>query len=148
VRIVTTTVIRRPIEQVFDFLTTPGNWPLWHPSSQQVTGAVDHSLLPGEQATEDFVVAGQAGRALWTVRERRAPQHWIIDGVAESGARATITYTLRPSNGGTAFERVLDFTSLPPGLPAEAHDAFHRQVDAESTEALRRLKEILDDSNH
>ena len=37
-RIVTTAHLRRPIEEVFDFLTTPANWPRWHPSSLSVTG--------------------------------------------------------------------------------------------------------------
>ena len=104
-RIVTTTHIRRPPQRVFEFVTTPANWPLWHPSSVKVTGAVDHPLQPGEQVTEEFVVAGQSGKAVWTVRECSAPHHWLIDGVAENGNRATITYTLRPQDGGTSFER-------------------------------------------
>src|SRR4051812_35507286 len=40
--ILTTTHLRGPIEEVFDFLTTPANWPRWHPSSLKVTGAADH----------------------------------------------------------------------------------------------------------
>ncbi len=47
------------VERAFDYVTTPGNWPAWHPSSLKVSGATDHSLKPGEQVTEEFYVAGR-----------------------------------------------------------------------------------------
>ena len=146
-RFVTTTLIRRPAEEVFAFLTTPAHWPRWHPASVKVTGAVDHPLLPGEQVTEEYVVAGQPGSAVWTVRERSAPHHWVLDGVGENGNRATITYTLRPYDSGTAFERVMVLTRAQTELPEEVLEGFRRQVDAESTEALRRLKVLLEEES-
>lgn len=69
-RIFTSTIIHRPIDLVFDYVTTPGNWPRWHPSSLAVTGATDHSLAVGEQLEETFRVAGRSGRVVWTVTER------------------------------------------------------------------------------
>jgi uncharacterized protein YndB with AHSA1/START domain len=63
-RIVTTVHINLPPEQVFDFVTTPGQWPLWHPFSLKVSGEVDHPLDVGEQATEEFRVAGINGSAV------------------------------------------------------------------------------------
>jgi uncharacterized protein YndB with AHSA1/START domain len=144
VRIVTTTHIRRPPQQVFEFVTTPANWPLWHPSSVAVRGAVDHSLQAGEQVTEDYVVAGQPGTAIWTVRESSAPHHWLLDGVAANGNRATITYTVQPHDEGTAFERVLALTWLQTALPEPALEELRRQVEAESAEALGRLKVLLE----
>jgi uncharacterized protein YndB with AHSA1/START domain len=142
-RIVTTIHIERPPEQVFDFVTTPGNWPRWHPSSLKVTGEVDHPQDVGEQATEEFRVAGMNGTAVWTVRECQRPSRWVIDGVGENRAAATITYTLTPKASGTAFTRELVFTQPPP-LPEQALTEFHRQVEAESAEALRRLKAVLE----
>ena len=142
-RIVTTTHLSRPVEEVFDFVTTPANWPRWHPSSLGVSGAADHSLDVGEEVIEQFRVAGQYGTAVWTVRQRQAPHRWVIDGAAENGSRATITYTLTTADGGTAFERELVFTSLDT-IPAEGHEPFRRQVEAESAEALRRLQAVLD----
>jgi uncharacterized protein YndB with AHSA1/START domain len=94
-----------PAEQVFDYVTTPGNWPDWHPSSLGVSGATDHSLEPGEQVTEEFLVAGRRGRVVWTVREREAPRRWVIEGRVEAGGGGTITYTETPHAGGTTFER-------------------------------------------
>ena len=61
-RICNSIQIRQPIEQVFDFITTPGNWPQWHPASVSVGGNVDHSLLPGEAIMENISVAGHRGQ--------------------------------------------------------------------------------------
>jgi uncharacterized protein YndB with AHSA1/START domain len=147
VRIVTTTEIRRPIGEVFNFLTTPANWPRWHPSSIRVTGASDHSLDVGEQVTEEFHVAGQYGTAVWQVRERQAPHRWVIEGATENGNRATLTYTLTETEQAdgdvTRFERELVLTNVST-VPAGALAMFQRQVEAESTEALRRLKRLVE----
>jgi uncharacterized protein YndB with AHSA1/START domain len=92
-QIVTTIEIQRPIDVVYTFVTTPANWPKWHPSSREVRGATDHSLEVGEQVSEDFDVAGRRGTALWTVTDREAPYRWVIEGGAPDGSRATIAYS-------------------------------------------------------
>jgi hypothetical protein len=144
-RIYTTTYIRRTPETVFEFVTTAGNWPHWHPSSLGVSGAVDHSGQPGERITEKFLVAGRTGEVVWTVKERQAPRRWVIDGVIV-GRRAggTITYSLTPREGGTFFER--EFVYPLPNLLMAVMDALviRRRVEAESVEALRRLKQALE----
>lgn len=136
--------IHTPIEQVFDYVTTPGNWPEWHPSSLGVSGATDHSLEPGEKVTEKYLVAGRRGSVVWTVRERTAPRRWIIEGQAEGGGGGTITYTLTAQDGGTFFER--DFVYAMPNALLALLDrlVLRRRVDAESAEALRRLKDVLE----
>jgi uncharacterized protein YndB with AHSA1/START domain len=143
-RIVTTVHIARPVAQVFDFLTTPANWPRWHPASLGVHGAADHSLEVGEQVTEEFCVVGQRGSAVWTVRERQAPHLWVIDGVAENGNQATIAYRLTAEGDSTAFERELLFTRIQPqGFQVDAAQLL-RGMEAESAEALRRVKAVLE----
>jgi uncharacterized protein YndB with AHSA1/START domain len=142
-RIATTIGIRRSIDDVFDYVSTPGNWPRWHPSSLSVSGATDHSLGPGEQVAEEFLVAGRRGRVVWTVRERTAPRRWVIDGQAEGGG-ATITYTLTPESDGTLFERELVYATPGPWLRLLDRLVLRRRVAAESAEALRRLKDVLE----
>src|ERR1700741_3769940 len=66
-RIVSTVDIARSPPEVFAYVTTPGNWPQWHPSSLAVSGAVDHPLEIGESVIEDFQVAGRRGRVTWRV---------------------------------------------------------------------------------
>jgi hypothetical protein len=58
-RIASIAVIHRSPEVAFDYVTTPGNWPDWHPSSLGVTGATDHPLDGGERCAEHFRVAGR-----------------------------------------------------------------------------------------
>jgi uncharacterized protein YndB with AHSA1/START domain len=71
-RIVTAIEIRAPIERVFDYATTAGNWPSWHPASRAVRGATDHPAAHGERITEEIQTGGRSWRAVWTVRERGA----------------------------------------------------------------------------
>jgi uncharacterized protein YndB with AHSA1/START domain len=143
-RIVSCIHISRPIEHVFTYLTTPGNWPHWHPASRRVSGRTDHSLECGEQVTEDYEVAGRAGRVVWTVCERQAPTRWVIEGHSDAGGTATITYTLTPQPDGTSFERELIYRLPRPLAALLDRLLWRRQVREESTEALRRLKEVLE----
>ena len=41
------------------------------------------------------------------MRERDAPQRWVIEGAAEGGGNALITYHLSARDDGTRFEREL-----------------------------------------
>ena len=143
-RIYTTIHICKPIQPVFDYVTTPANWPRWHPSSLAVSGTTDHSLEIGERVTEEFLVAGRRGTAVWTVRECEAPHRWVIEGQAEGGGGATISYTLTPDADGTRFERELIYAMPNPLLTLLNRLILRRRVEAESAEALRRLKEVLE----
>lgn len=143
--ILSTIDIPRSVETVFDYVTTPGNWPEWHPSSEGVVGATDHSLDVGEQVIEDYFVAGRRGKVTWTVRERLAPTRWVIDGVITTGrgGGGTITYTCMPRDGGTYFVR--EFVYSTPSLFYAVLDALivRRRIAAESDQALRQLQNVL-----
>ena len=143
-RVVSRATIARSPEEVFSYVTTPGHWPEWHPSSLGVTGATDHSLAVGEEVTESFLVAGRRGSAHWTVHEREEPRRWVIFGQVEGGGTGTITYTLTPQDGGTAFEREFSYKMNNLLLALLDTLVLRRRIDAESTEALRRLTERLE----
>ena len=136
--------IARPVEDVFTYVTTPGHWPGWHPSSLGVTGATDHSLAVGEEVTEEFLVAGRRGKLTWRVVERDAPRAWAISGKVGAAGSGTVAYTLAPEGTGTRFTRV--FTYQGNGLAFALFDRlfYNRRVTAESAEALRRLKQRLE----
>jgi uncharacterized protein YndB with AHSA1/START domain len=146
-RIVNEVAIARPQQQVYDYVTTPANWPRWHPSSLAVHGATDHSLALGESVVEDFIVAGRRGAVTWTVVAREAPLRWAIDGKnVDSRGGGTVTYTLSPEGGGTRFTRVLTYHM--PNLLAGILNEFgvRDRVAAESSEAVARLKAALEKS--
>src|SRR5438128_6964424 len=104
-RISNSVFIARPPADVFAYVTTPGNWPKWHPSSLGVHGATDHSLAVGECVTEDFRVAGRTGQAVWTVVESFSPQSWTIDATINGRGAGSVHYLVSPETGGTRFVR-------------------------------------------
>ena len=143
-RIQSSVTIARAPADVYTYVTTPANWPRWHPSSLAVSGATDHPLRVGEQVGEDFLVAGYQGRVLWTVIKREAPTLWAIDGKIEDGGSGQVSYHLTQVADGTLFER--DFDYARPNLLFLLADTFklRRLITAESAEALRRLKAALE----
>ena len=118
-RVISTIRIRRDIADVFDFLTTPKNWPEWHPASISVAGSTDHSLTIGEEVTEEFIAAGRRGRTVWRVTAREPPYLWRIES-SESEASATITYRLHTEAGMTVFERDMQYHFGPPMISPKA----------------------------
>jgi uncharacterized protein YndB with AHSA1/START domain len=146
-RIVSVTTIARPPSEVFDYVTTPRNWPAWHPSSLGVTGDAGHSLDVGERCTEQYIVAGRRGVTDWFVRERQPDRRWVIEAQPSGGGSGTITYTLSPDGEGTRFER--EFVYQMPNAVLAILDALvlRRRIEAESAEAMRRLKDRLEPAN-
>ena len=117
--IVTEAEIRRPVADVFNYVTTPAHWLVWHPSSLSLHGATDHSLQVGEEVTEDFKVGGRKGSVNWKVIAREAPTRWPIAGEVAAGC-GTITYSLHEIAEGTAFCR--EFVYAMPNLFAALLD--------------------------
>ena len=142
-RVVSTIRIRRDIANVFDFLTTPKNWPEWHPASISVAGSTDHSLMIGEEVTEEFVAAGRRRRTVWRVTAREAPYLWRIESPA-SEASATITYHLHAEAGTTVFERNMQYRFDRAWLIVLDALFLRRRMERESRKALLRAKQILE----
>ena len=146
-RIANSIVIARPPDAVFAYVTTPANWPNWHPSSLAVTGAADHSLVPGEQVTEDFIVAGRTGRVVWTALKRDAPRQWIIEGDVDGRDAGVITYTLTAVAEGTRFERKFIYGSPNLLFAVLNRISLRAHVESESTQAVQNLKRVLEASH-
>lgn len=141
-RILSTAVILRSPAEVFVYVTTPGHWPEWHPSSLDVAGTTDHPLAVGEQVTERYRVAGSEGTVVWTVTVREEPVRWAISGeIVGQGFGGTVSYGLTADDGGTRFTRVFEY---PTPEPAELAEMVGRQIQAESDAAVRRLKARLE----
>lgn len=144
-RIYTAVHIDRKPADLYEFVTTPGNWPQWHPSSLGVRGATDHSLAVGETVTEVFQVAKLRGEVVWTVRERDAPRRWVIDGTIVGRQNGgVITYTLRPDGDGTLFERTFVYPTPTWLFKVMDQLVVRRQVYNESALALQQLKALLE----
>src|SRR4030095_11969766 len=145
-RICSSIQIRQPIDRVFDFITTPANWPQWHPASVSVGGDAGHSLLPGEAVTENISVFGHRGQVTWLVRDRSVPHRWVSDGTGKAAATAPITYTLSLHPDGTTFERELVYAMPNPLLAVLNWLIIRSRMKADSVEALQRLKRLVGSS--
>ncbi len=137
-------IIARQPDAVFTYVTTPGNWPKWHPASKAVSGAIDHSLAVGEKVTEDFVVAGRAGRVVWTTVRRDAPREWVIEGDVNGRNAGVITYSLTPTADGTRFEREFVYPSPNLLFALLNRISIKARVEEESDQAVRNLKRVLE----
>jgi len=143
--IATEALIERPVAEVYDYVTTPAHWRIWHPSSLALHGAIDHSLQVGEEVTEEFRVAGRKGSVTWKVVAREPPSRWAIAGVVAGGGSGTINYTLESTASGTAFRREFVY-AMPNAFLALLDRWFvRRRIEAESAEAVRRLKQALEE---
>lgn len=131
-------------EVVFAYVTTPAKWPKWHPASLGVSGAVDHPLDLGEQVTEDFLVAGRRGRAVWTVVLREPPERWVIAGEINGRHVGALTCALASAGAGTRFDRELVYASPNLLFAVLNRLSIRAKIENDSAEAVRRLKEVLE----
>lgn len=137
-----------PIEQVFAYITTSGNWPSWHPASQAVSGQTDLPMRLGDQVEEQFQLAGYHGEVTWTVAEHKAPHYWRIEGAIQGCVRGVITYTFTPDEHGTLFERTFAYRVRRYWHTLFNRFFFRRFMEAESQRALRRLRAVITASHH
>jgi Polyketide cyclase / dehydrase and lipid transport len=145
-RITTSIRIRRPVGEVFDYVTTPANWPVWHPASISVSGSSDHPLRLGEEIVEEFVAGGRRGRATWRVTRRKAPHRWRIEASSPQG-QAVISYLLSAEGIDTVFRRDLSYDMPKAWLALLDLLVLRRRMDRESRIALQRLKLVLEGSH-
>lgn len=132
-----------PIECVFEYVTTSGNWPAWHPASQAVIGQIHFPMRRGEQVVEHFRLASYEGIVTWTVSEREPPYHWRIEGTIGNHVRGIITYILTPDENGTLFERTFAYCLHRRWEAVLDNLLFRRFMVAESSRALRRLRKVM-----
>lgn len=137
--------VDRPVQEVFDFITTAAYWTRWHPATVSVSGsAIDHPALEGEIIVEKVKHGLARDTFSWEVRERRAPNRWVIRSKSDRhGQKVKITYTLTPEGGGTRWEREMVFY-FPRWLKLMDRLAFNRVLRKNSEKAVRQLKELME----
>lgn len=110
-------VADRPIDAVFDVVTTARYWTEWHPATRGIEGDVDHPARLGDHITEHVTIAGLEGTGTWTVVEHDRPHHLALETELTLG-RLRISYQLAAVADGTRFQRDLDFPELGPQITA------------------------------
>nr|BBH87772.1 hypothetical protein KTC_25230 [Thermosporothrix sp. COM3] len=139
--------IKRPAAEIYDFVSTPANWPGLHPDTIAVGGDTNHSETIGSRFVE---VVRHPGRhssgtpVLWEVTKSERPHLWEISlsGGSELVQQCVITYTLVQQGEETRFSRHM-VTVLQPDAKAklkperlssfqksDVHDEYLRRVKA------------------
>lgn len=106
--------IEKPIAMVFNYVTTPAWWPIYHPTSRKVEPFLTQSLQAGETTVETCIL-DPLGRIKfvihWEGTENDGCTRFKMEGRAKQfgGAEGIITYNLREDKGATYFERVFEY---------------------------------------
>jgi len=128
-------VTDRPIDAVFDVVTTARFWPEWHPATRGVEGDAGHPARLGDQIIEHVTIAAIQGSGTWTVVEHDRPHHLALETDLAAG-HLRISYQLTTVGGGrTRFQRDLDFSGLGPQVSAV--------MEAQSAEGIGRLARLV-----
>jgi uncharacterized protein YndB with AHSA1/START domain len=98
------TVIKRPPEEVFAFVTDPANEARWHADVLEAHKTSDGPLAEGStiQFTFDFMGKKQVDLV---VREFDPPRREVVEATSNGPMSPTFTFTFEPLDGGTRFTR-------------------------------------------
>jgi uncharacterized protein YndB with AHSA1/START domain len=140
--------IARSPDDVFNFVTTPANWPKFWPLTIRVEGATAAPLALGQQCVEHVWVGPWRGRFNWTASEVSRPQRFVLTGAAITedlpremlallrDVPCRIEYTIANEGSGTRFERVMTY-------PIEGWQGWLGQRLGFGTEIGRLIGEAL-----
>ena len=151
--IVADVLINAPAAAVFDFATTPANWPRFWPITLGVSGDVDRPAAVGARWTEQVQISFWRGEFHWVAAERNRPVSFVMRGRSQGEGWAgkllpsttgQIAYTLTESAGRTHFHRVMEYPD--PTLVLKVMDVLvmRRAMTRAINEALQALKTIVE----
>jgi hypothetical protein len=145
--------IRAPAAEVFNFATTPRNWPLFWRLTVGVTGDVETPLAVGATCTEHVKVAFWNGFFLWHGDVQTAPRSFSMTATSRgggplgwltSGIPVRITYALSEADGTTHFRREMTYTQSHPLLELTDRLFMRRMITNQIAEAMQKMKSILE----
>jgi ligand-binding SRPBCC domain-containing protein len=139
-----TVSISRPVAQVFDYVTSAGNWPQWYPITRSVTGVVDRPGQAGDRCVEKVSILGVPFTFYWTTVVNDYPRRYVFEGRSNVGGKAVITYAFTPEEGATLFTRELVYEQTNPIMKALDEILIARLVGRVSAEAVQNLKVAIE----
>jgi len=126
----------RPIDAVFDVVTTARFWTEWHPATRGVEGDISQPARLGDRIIEHVTIAGIEGSGTWTVRQHDRPHSLALETGLAAG-RLRISYQLASMpDGRTHFRRDLDFPELGPQVSAA--------MEAQSAAGIASLASLVE----
>ncbi|HVG24588.1 MAG TPA: oxygenase MpaB family protein [Thermoanaerobaculia bacterium] len=141
--------VARPLDEVFDWLTTPGTWPECFPATLGISAAEPmRPVRAGDLFTEQLRVNAWHGHFDWTVEVVERPHRCVITGVASGDLGAVrngrIEFTLTGDRTTTTFTREMTYPVQ--GIAGHFDNllGFGRAFDKNADVALQTVVSILE----
>lgn len=131
-------------EDVYDLIADPNRLGEWVTIHQHVDGNAPDELIEGARMTQCLKLAGRNFKVRWTVVQSDRPHLLAWEGKGPLRSRAKVLNTLAPTDTGTHFSYVNEY-SLPGGpLGNMAGPVVRRVTASEVDSTLQKLKELLE----
>jgi uncharacterized protein YndB with AHSA1/START domain len=138
-----TITIEQPVEEVFEYVSTPENDPTWVSASLRNQRTSPGPLRVGMTTEEDVKFLGQTSRDTWEITEYEPPT--VIAYRATSGlfSGAVVRVRCEPVEGGTRLTHAVDYE--PRGIYYKALAALMPWVLPRLLDSMdRTLKNLLE----
>lgn len=138
------TVIQKPVEEVFDFAATPHNGPAFIPNLNENSNIQPEKDGKGQTFDWHFNMAGVDLRGKGEVAEWDRPHKSVLKTTGDS--ESTWTYTFEEADGGTKVTAQVDYEIAENALSKVANKLVIEKVNQHTAEVmLQNLKTILEE---
>ena len=129
--------VNAPLEEVFSYVATPGNWPEFWPS---LISLEDVKALPngGYRARYKFKMAGRLFNGTGECAEI-IPNQWIVIHT-DGGIKSTLTWTFRSREDKTRVTLTIEYKIPVPLLGFLAQPIITRMADQETGLLMNNLE--------
>ncbi len=142
-------VLDCPVIRAFEYATTMGHWPKWHPATLSVVGQTKKPGKTGDRVHEKLRTAVFfSGTIDWKVVSSKPPRDWSLQTMKIrlpllNQAKVRIDYHFSPEGKKkTRMTRLFQY-DLPAFLRLLDTIYLHFKMESESKEALRRLQKNI-----
>ena len=135
------TLVDRPIEDVFAFLSNPLNTPKWQVMIKSVEQAIPGAVGIGSKFNMSAEMMGRAMQGLMEVTAYEPPSKFGFTNKA-GPMEMTITFTLKSVGTGTKVN--LNIQGNPGGILKLAEGPMTNQMKSQMEANIARLKSVLE----
>jgi uncharacterized membrane protein len=136
-----TITIARPVDEVWDYVLTTRNDPVWITNVVEVGRGADAPIEPGLEIEETFKFLGVRLPLTLTVTEHEPRRRSAIK-VTGGPVPGTGSYEFEPVDGGTRFTMTMETEAH--GFFKLAEPVFSRMARREVATSVEQLKDILE----
>lgn len=146
IRVESSAVIDRPVQDVWAFVSDPRNEPKWHTDILAIRSEADPSGEPGSNwalGSTWLVTVRFMGRRQYDVEITGLERDHRLEITTQTGPMKPVaTYRLEPANGGTRFIRHVDLPVH--GVFRMMKPLLRRHAQKRNADFVQNLKRLLE----